>query len=516
MSAYSDKVIADGAVAYWRLNETSGTTAVDIKGGFNGTISGGVTLGQTSPLTDGNPAMRFDGILGTKISIATPLTLPAACSLESWIKTTSATDQLPVFADDGAGATVFFGLKAGKPFFFHGGTPNSATGGPILTDGVWHHLVVTNDATTTRFYVDGVSVYTTAQTHSSATLGWNIACWITFNNIWDGFLDEIAVYPSVLTASQIGAHYLLGVSTNRYVQQVVGDGAVAYWRLGETSGTTAVDSIGGNNGTISGGVTLNQPGATTDGNPAMTFNGSTGKIVTSSFTFSASYSVEVWLKTSVYGATWPPLFSTRTTNAAPQLFLGMEGDHLYFLLHGGASPISGTRIIEDGNWHHVVCIVTPTAQSIYVDGVLDKTVANTQSGALTATVRIGWDEPNAAFWNGLLDDVAIYPSALTPTQIAAHYATGVSSLTSPFVFLDEDESMVTYNLWTAVTPSDTTDLPRLTDGLWVGTGGNLVAVMQNNTTLTFAVPSGGWLPIAARRVNSTNTTATGIVALNAV
>src|SRR5580765_159064 len=52
-----------------------------------------------------------------------------------------------------------------------------------------------------------------------------------------------------------------------YAALVVADGASHYWRLDETSGTTAVDVIGGANGTISGGVTLNQPGAVTDPPP---------------------------------------------------------------------------------------------------------------------------------------------------------------------------------------------------------------------------------------------------------
>ena len=79
---------------------------------------------------------------------------------------------------------------------------------------------------------------------------------------------------------------------------------------------------------------------------------------------------------------------------------------------------------------------------------------------------------------------------------------------------------VTSNIWDPITPSDTVDLPRysgngyLTVALWVGGLGNVAAVMQNGTVVTFlAVPAGTWLPLAARRVNATNTTATGIVAL---
>ena len=41
---YQETIIADGAIAYWPLDEVSGTTANDKVGSKNGTISGGVTL----------------------------------------------------------------------------------------------------------------------------------------------------------------------------------------------------------------------------------------------------------------------------------------------------------------------------------------------------------------------------------------------------------------------------------------------------------------------------------------
>ena len=66
----------------------------------------------------------------------------------------------------------------------------------------------------------------------------------------------------------------------------------------------------------------------------------------------------------------------------------------------------------------------------------------------------------------------------------------------------------------AVTPSDATDLAVSTRGLFVGGAGNLVAVKEDNTTVTFTgVIAGQILPIRVRRVNATNTTATNIVAL---
>jgi hypothetical protein len=66
----------------------------------------------------------------------------------------------------------------------------------------------------------------------------------------------------------------------------------------------------------------------------------------------------------------------------------------------------------------------------------------------------------------------------------------------------------------AVTPSDTEDLARTAHkGLYVGTTGNISVEMLGGGTALFSSVPVGILPIAVTRVNSTDTTATNIVAL---
>jgi hypothetical protein len=66
----------------------------------------------------------------------------------------------------------------------------------------------------------------------------------------------------------------------------------------------------------------------------------------------------------------------------------------------------------------------------------------------------------------------------------------------------------------AVTPSDTVDLTKPCRSLYVGVAGNVVAVTTADDTVTFTgVVAGEILPIVAKRINSTSTTATDIVAL---
>lgn len=65
----------------------------------------------------------------------------------------------------------------------------------------------------------------------------------------------------------------------------------------------------------------------------------------------------------------------------------------------------------------------------------------------------------------------------------------------------------------AITPSDSADLPRLTDAIWVGGAGIVVGVLQNGKTVNFTCVAGQLLPIRVKRVNATSTTATLLVAL---
>ena len=70
--------------------------------------------------------------------------------------------------------------------------------------------------------------------------------------------------------------------------------------------------------------------------------------------------------------------------------------------------------------------------------------------------------------------------------------------------------------WVAVTPSNTVNLPLGVRALWVNGAGDLSLVGEDNVAVVFTVPigqEGRVLPLGAKRVNATGTTATGIRAL---
>jgi hypothetical protein len=71
-----------------------------------------------------------------------------------------------------------------------------------------------------------------------------------------------------------------------------------------------------------------------------------------------------------------------------------------------------------------------------------------------------------------------------------------------------------YNKGVSVTKSDTVDEPNgMFDAIYVGGAGVVVVVFQDGSTASFTCVAGQILPIRAKRINNTNTTATLMIAL---
>lgn len=66
-----------------------------------------------------------------------------------------------------------------------------------------------------------------------------------------------------------------------------------------------------------------------------------------------------------------------------------------------------------------------------------------------------------------------------------------------------------------VVPDDVSDLTNVSRALYVGGAGDIAVEMANGDTVTFVgVLAGTVLPIRINRVNSTNTTATNMIAIS--
>jgi len=211
-----------------------------------------------------------------------------------------------------------------------------------------------------------------------------------------------------------------------YSDLVIADGASNYWRLGETSGTSAADAVGGKTGTISGGVTLNQPGALSDGSKAMTFDGTTGKIVTAvNVTAPLTCSIEAWIKcANVDDTNFRVIVTNRDLTPEAAIFVAVSENKVY--VYCAPSALISNRSVTDGQWHHVVFVSDGTSGWVYIDGVLDNTNLALPRGVVSHPVGIGYDiKTDGYYFPGSLDDIAFYPRALSAAEILTHYQTGI-------------------------------------------------------------------------------------------
>jgi PKD repeat protein len=83
---------------------------------------------------------------------------------------------------------------------------------------------------------------------------------------------------------------------------------------------------------------------------------------------------------------------------------------------------------NDGMWHHVVATQGADGMRLYVDGIQRGTNPTTSGQAYTGYWRAGGDRcfsgATSSYFAGALDEVAVYPRVLPPTDVAAHFTAG--------------------------------------------------------------------------------------------
>jgi hypothetical protein len=213
-----------------------------------------------------------------------------------------------------------------------------------------------------------------------------------------------------------------------YHQQVLAASPAAYWRLGETSGTSAADETGANPGTYNK-VLLGEPSAlSSDSNPSASFSGASYVRVpdSPSLGMTSAVTVELWAKRRTISSTYQVLVGkpgngqTKFENYA--VWLAPSNRYFAYFGNGSTWVAVSTPIVTDTNWHHIVATNDGSRVRIYMDGVLKQDIATTlQMAANTLPLNIGRANGNNYFFNGWLDEVAVYPTALPAQTILAHY-----------------------------------------------------------------------------------------------
>jgi hypothetical protein len=213
-ASYQSTIIADGASAYWPLDDLSGTTARELIGGKTGNITGGVTLNQTG-IGTGGKAMLFNGTTG-RISTAATVSTPPNVTLEAWVKQTANAASFVTIASNRSATPLagelIFALGGSKNMVIFEGAGGNTAGPSILAVDTWYHCVVTcnNTSSIASFYLNGVLDVGNAFIHSTTgsailSIGFDVSLGIP----WFGLLQDVAVYPLILTPAKIAAHNTL-------------------------------------------------------------------------------------------------------------------------------------------------------------------------------------------------------------------------------------------------------------------------------------------------------------------
>jgi RHS repeat-associated protein len=228
-------------------------------------------------------------------------------------------------------------------------------------------------------------------------------------------------------------------SSNPYPAQVDADGAQPYWRLGETTGSSFASSIGSYTGSWTGSPTLGVTGAlNSDTNKAVTLNGSSqyGTVTSASqLGKTNNFSIELWIKRSKNAASQAVLGKPLTTTTKSEnyaIWLDTSNKVRFEVGNGTNSQTVTSAAAVDTNWHHIVATFASGSLKLYLDGSLSASA--TASFSTTATNSSTLDVGRAGssnYYGGSLDEIAIYGSVLTATQIADHHTKGTSTPPGP-------------------------------------------------------------------------------------
>ncbi|MEV4448515.1 LamG domain-containing protein [Streptomyces mirabilis] len=225
--AYSDVVLADSPLLYYRLEETSGTTIADSGSlAVNGTATG-LTLGQTG--IAGTPTGKAASFNGTtsRVEVATTNAFynDKSWSAEAWFKcgATLANDYNTLVRRGSGGSYVLLRVRGSS-----NSNPNRleayvATGSGSVTlitatntvnDNAWHHVVLTADGSTLRLYLDGSQKDSKAYPAGTVAIATSqfIGTAESLSEWFSGTLDEVAFYGSALSATRVTDHFNAGAT----------------------------------------------------------------------------------------------------------------------------------------------------------------------------------------------------------------------------------------------------------------------------------------------------------------
>jgi hypothetical protein len=207
-------------LSYWKLDDTSGTSAIDAKGLHDGSATTS-TMGAAGKI---GTCYQFAGVEGTGVLMpaTTDYNLTSVGSISLWFtNSVGAWARGHLIGNKGVYESAGYGIlvQSGATPFLEVGVGNASTGvffsGPTLaTDGTtWYHVVMTWDAT------GDLILYVNGTEYDRKTIGITLTNPASYNLqigenpdpfnavIHSGKIDEVGIWSRVLTSTEVTSLY---------------------------------------------------------------------------------------------------------------------------------------------------------------------------------------------------------------------------------------------------------------------------------------------------------------------
>jgi hypothetical protein len=213
---------------------------------------------------------------------------------------------------------------------------------------------------------------------------------------------------------------------------------IAHWQLDETSGLTAMDSVGGHHGTLANGPIWSAGKL----NGGLQFDGIDDHINVphnNDLSLTTSFTLSAWIKSvGLQAGTAYTLIGKGISINNYNYRFATWGDEInlgYTIGGVWKETITSGINLKTNTWYHVAVSFNATGNQVtyYLNGVdiLKATMPGPPTEISTSFLTIGRSS-SGKYWNGILDDVRIYKSALSAAEISELFAasSGVGNKTA--------------------------------------------------------------------------------------
>ena len=253
-------------------------------------------------------------------------------------------------------------------------------------------------------------------------------------------------------------HQVVSAWGGPYAAAVSADNPINWWRLADPAGsTTATDQMNGGPGSYLGGAAPGSPGQHSGDSATSTyFNGSSQYVNIPSPTGSTSeagfqwlgqspFTIDAWIDPTGVAASqhYARVIDLGTGAGTNNVVfdLGPDGTELNFTICNnstcqGVNTAAG--VVSYNSWQHVAVTFTPNGSGggtavLYRNGSQLGTQNFTIAPAVVTYTSNAIGKSNWSgdpYYVGYMQDVALYPTALTSTRIATHYSAGGQTQTT--------------------------------------------------------------------------------------